>query len=77
MRIITLLLSTALFVANASSTSNNDSGVEQKFEAWMTEFEREYSTEEEKEKRMKIWIDNDSKSIILEKEACFEVILCL
>jgi len=60
MRIITLLLSTALFVANASSTSNNGSSVEQKFEAWMTEFEREYSTEEEKEKRMKIWIDNDN-----------------
>jgi C1A family cysteine protease len=59
MRIATLLLSTTLFVANASSIKDKDSSVEQQFESWVKEFEREYNTEEEKEKRMKIWMENN------------------
>ena len=66
MRIVTLLLSTTLFVANASSINDKDSSVEQQFESWVKDFEREYGTEEEKEKRMKIWMENNGKSITLQ-----------
>ena len=66
MRIATLLLSTTLFVANARSIKDKDSSVEQQFESWVKEFEREYNTEEEKEKRMKIWMENNGKSITLQ-----------
>ena len=66
MRIVTLFLSTTLFVANASSINDKDSSIEQQFESWVKDFEREYGTEEEKEKRMKIWMENNGKSITLQ-----------
>ena len=69
MRIVTLLLSTTLFVANASSINDKDSSIEQQFESWVKDFEREYGTEEEKEKRMKIWMENNGKSITLQGPA--------
>lgn len=62
MKIVTLpllLLSTALFMANASPTNDNKSSIEQQFESWAAEFGRQYSNEEEKKQRMKVWMETN------------------
>ena len=45
----------ALSGANSTSKTND---VEKEFDDWVAKYEKEYYTNEEKLKRMKIWSDN-------------------
>ncbi len=56
---ISFLLLSITLPLSASPVNTKESDLEKQFDEWAIEFEREYKSQEEREKRMKTWIENN------------------
>lgn len=54
-----LLFSTLMLTIAAQHTAKKEPSLEKSFDEWMNKFDKNYKSHEEREKRMKIWIDNN------------------
>ena len=56
---ISFVFASTFLSAFASHSAKRDANLEELFDEWMKEFDKKYKSPDEKEKRMKIWIDNN------------------
>lgn len=57
-RLSFLIFSSLVIATKATTSSNEDNRLSKLFDDWSEKFGRNYSTKEEKQKRLSIWIDN-------------------
>ena len=53
-----LILPLSLLALSGANSTSKTNDVEKEFDDWVAKYEKEYYTNEEKLKRMKIWSDN-------------------
>ena len=56
---IAFLFVSTLWLTIATQSVVEETDLEKLFDEWMESFNKEYKSSEEKEKRMKIWIENN------------------
>ena len=53
-----LILPLSLLALSGANSTSKTNDLEKKFDEWVAKYEKEYYTNEEKLKRLKIWSDN-------------------
>ena len=59
-----IILSSLVMVTKATSLTKEDDPLTKLFDDWSKKFSKNYSTDEEKQKRFDIWIDNNGMTYI-------------
>ncbi len=67
-----LFLSVSFLALSGASSVTKDDDLEKKFDDWVAKYDKQYSTEEEKLKRLQIWSENYGTSRI-----CTVLISCV